>query len=178
MVYRRREWMVALSHLWTMVSRNMFLRLNLIFHLASDGNNIFFISLIWLFYIYKIQKLWWNSMFYHYFASTCTELPKNVILFFYPWLSNLPPFFPFLVSDGMNINSSKSVKVQYFDWIFSGASWVNTETRLFDKNRNFIFSGLSFGPTLPSDILFNCSNFRLCNNFRFLRIFDLNKYSE
>ena len=29
-VYRRREWMVTMSHLWTMFSRSMFLRLNLI----------------------------------------------------------------------------------------------------------------------------------------------------
>ena len=30
MVCRRREWMVTMSHLWTMFSRNMFLHLNLI----------------------------------------------------------------------------------------------------------------------------------------------------
>ena len=45
-VYRRREWMVTMPHLWTVVSRNMFLRLNLIFNLVSDGNNVFFILLI------------------------------------------------------------------------------------------------------------------------------------
>ena len=66
--------------------------------------------------------------------------------------------------------------MQYFDWIFSGASWVNTETRLFDKNKNFIFSGLSFRPTFPSDNLFSCSN--ICNTFWFVRFFDLNKYFE
>ena len=46
MVYRSWEWMVAIPHLWTVVSRNMFLRLNLIFNLVSDGNNVFFILLI------------------------------------------------------------------------------------------------------------------------------------
>ena len=40
----------------------MFLRLNLIFDLVSDGKNVFFISLIWLFFIYKTQKLWWNDV--------------------------------------------------------------------------------------------------------------------
>ena len=58
MVYRRWKWMIAISHLWTMVLQNRFLRLNSIFHLVRDGNNIFFISLIWnfssLLFIYKI----------------------------------------------------------------------------------------------------------------------------
>ena len=57
------EWMVTMSHMWTMVPRNMFWRLNLTFNLMSDGNNVFFISLIWLFFIYKIQKLWLSGMF-------------------------------------------------------------------------------------------------------------------
>ena len=58
MVYRRWKWMIAISHLWTMVLQNRFLRLNSIFHLVRDRNNIFFISLISnfssLFFIYKI----------------------------------------------------------------------------------------------------------------------------
>ena len=58
--------------------------------------------------------------------------------------------------------------MQYFDWIFSGASWVNNGTRSFDKNRNFIFSERSF--YLAVQII--------CNNFWFVRFFDLNKYSE
>ena len=62
--------------------------------------------------------------------------------------------------------------MQYFDWIFSGASWVNTETRLFDKNRNFIFSGLSFRPTFYLVVQI------ICNNFWFVRLFNLNKYSD
>ena len=41
----------------------MFLRLNLIFNLVSGGNKVFFTSLISLFFIYKIQSLWWNGMF-------------------------------------------------------------------------------------------------------------------
>ena len=41
----------------------MFLRLNLIVNLVWDENNVFFISLIELFFIYKIQKLWWNGVF-------------------------------------------------------------------------------------------------------------------
>ena len=36
----------------------MFLRLNLIFNLVVDGDNVLFILLIWLFFVYKIQKLW------------------------------------------------------------------------------------------------------------------------
>ena len=39
------EWL-QMSYLRTVVSRNMFLRLNLILNLVSDGNNIFFILLI------------------------------------------------------------------------------------------------------------------------------------
>ena len=65
--------------------------------------------------------------------------------------------------------------MQYFDLIFSGASWVKTETRLFEKNRNFIFSGLSFRPTLPPTYLVVQI---ICNNFLFVRFFDLNKCSE
>ena len=41
----------------------MFLRLNLIFNLVSGGNKVFFTPLISLFFIYKIQSLWWNGMF-------------------------------------------------------------------------------------------------------------------
>ena len=41
----------------------IFLRLNLIFNLVSGGNKVFFTSLISLFFIYKIQSLWWNGMF-------------------------------------------------------------------------------------------------------------------
>ena len=36
----------------------MFLRLNLIFNLVVDGDNVLFILLIWLFFVYKTQKLW------------------------------------------------------------------------------------------------------------------------
>ena len=43
-------------------------------------------------------------------------------------------------------------------------------------NRNFIFSGLSFRPTLPSDILFIVQV--ICPNLWFVRFFDLNKCSE
>ena len=39
------EWL-QMSYLRTVVSRNVFLRLNLILNLVSDGNNIFFILLI------------------------------------------------------------------------------------------------------------------------------------
>ena len=46
-----------------------------------------------------------NDTLQHYFASACTELAKNTIPFFDPWLSNLQLFFPFLVSDWMNISS-------------------------------------------------------------------------
>ena len=45
-VYGHEKDNVLMSHLWTMVSQNMFLRLNLIFNLVSDGNNVSFISLI------------------------------------------------------------------------------------------------------------------------------------
>ena len=45
----------------------------------------------------------------------------------------------------LNLLESKSVHVQYFDLIFSEASWVNTETQLFGKNRNCFF-GFSFPP--------------------------------
>ena len=45
-----------------MVSQNMFLRLKLVFNLVSDENNAFFISLMQLFFIYKIQKLWGNGV--------------------------------------------------------------------------------------------------------------------
>ena len=46
MVYRRREWIVTMCHLLRVVSQNIFLRLNLIFNLVLDGNNVFFILLI------------------------------------------------------------------------------------------------------------------------------------
>ena len=51
------------SEEWRVVSQNMFLCLNLIFNLVLDRNNRFFILLISLFFIYKIQKLWWNGVF-------------------------------------------------------------------------------------------------------------------
>ena len=53
--------------------------------------------------------------------------------------------------------------MQYFDWIFIGASWVNTEKRLFNKNRNFVFSGLLFRPTIYLVVQI------ICNNFLFVR---------
>ena len=65
--------------------------------------------------------------------------------------------------------------MQYFDWIFSGASWVNTETRLFDKNRNFFFLDLysvwHFRPTFYLVVRM------ICNNLWFVRFFVLNKCS-
>ena len=163
MVYRKREWMVTISHLWTMVSRNMFLRLSLIFNFVSDGNDVFLISLIWLFFIYKIQKVCNKMVCFNIILHQYVQNYRITSFYFFIHDCQIYPCFSRFWcrtewTSIHNLLESKSVDVQYFDWIFSGASWVNTETRLFDKNRNFIFSGFSFRATLPSDILFSCLN--------------------
>ena len=138
MVYRRREWMVTMSHLRAMISRDKFLRLNLIFNLVSDENNVFFFSLIWLFFICKISKLWWNRVF-----------------------KSIPVFPVFSVGlDNHRLVICLRVKVITCN-ILMEYSVVHTAWTLkhdYSTKIGTFFSGLSFCPTLLSDILFSCSN--------------------
>ena len=72
-----------------------------------------------------------------------------------------------------NFLESKSVYEHYFDWRFNGASWVNTETRLFDKIGTSFFldfhSIRHFRPTFYVGVQI------ICNNFLFFRFCDVNK---
>ena len=157
-VYRRREGIVTMSHLWTMVSRNMFLRLNLIFNLVSDGNNIFFTSLIWLFFIHNDEMACSNIILPQHIQN----YPKTLFYFFIHDCQIYPVCPVFSVGR----NEDKFVicfRVKVFTCTvlmeYSVAHLQGTlNTRLFDKNRNFIFSGLLFRPTPPSEILFSSPN--------------------
>ena len=114
-----------------------------------------------------------SNIILHQHVRNC---PRTLFSFFYPWLSNLPLFFP-LFCVGRNEHKflvfwEQKCSHAIFWFNISGASWVNTETWLFDKHRNFIFSGLSFRPTFYLAVQI------MCNNFWFIRVFDLSKCYE
>ena len=66
-----------------MVSWNMFLRLSLIFNLVSDGNDVFFISLIWLFFIYKIQKVYNKMVCFNIILHQHVQNYRITLLYFF-----------------------------------------------------------------------------------------------
>ena len=143
MVYRRQEWIVTMSHLWRVVSRNMFLCLNLVFNLVSEGNNEFNCSSFIRFRSY--DEMVCSKIILHQHIQNFQEWYS----IFYSWLANLPVFPVFSVGR----NEHKFViylRVKVFT--------CNILIEYSKKNRNFIFSGLSFRPTFLSDILFSCSN--------------------
>ena len=177
MVYRRREWMVTMSHLWTMVSRNMFLRLNLIFNLVLDGNNVFFISLIWLFFILRFRNYDEMACFNIILHQHVQNYPRTLFYFFihdgqiYPW------FFHFSVGR----NEHKFViwlRVKVFTFnILIEYSMVHPECTLkYDYSTKIgtlffldFHSVRRFRPTFYLVIQI------ICSNFWFIRFFDLNK---
>ena len=181
MAYRRREWMVTMSHLWTMVSRNMFLRLNLIFNLVSDVSNVFFIPLILLFFIYKIQKLMMKWRVLTLFCINMYRITQErYSIFLFMIVKSTPVFLVFSVGR----NEDKFViclRVKVFRCtILIEYSVVHPEWTLkhdFSTKIGTLFfldfhSVRHFRPTFY--LVFQI----ICNNFWFVRFFDLNKYSE
>ena len=123
MAYKRREWMVTMPHLWTVVSRNMFLT----FKSKRVGRKqriLYFINLT--FFIYKIKKLCLTL-----FSVYMYRITRERYSIFLSVIVKSTPYFP-VFSVGRNEHKFViCLRVKVFTCnILIGYSGVHPESRL------------------------------------------------
>ena len=143
-------------------------------------HKVFFKSLIWLFFIYKIRKFWWNGVFNINLHQHIQNYPRKLFyLFIYSVKS--PPVFPifsvrrnkhkfviYLTVKVFTDNILIEYSVVHPAWILKHDYSTKIETLFFLD----FYSVRHFRPTFYLVVQI------ICNNFWFVRFLYLNKCSE